>query len=152
MKIVLYKNNADNRVVDKTSHLEKIVEFNGAMFKQNVSIMDVSIIIQFPNETTIMGANYIYIPELSIYYYVTDVRFLSGGRVEFSCREDVLMTYKKDILKLRCVIARQENNYNVYLDDDKFRVYSNKRIQTKLFPNGFDKNNCSYILTIAGGD
>lgn len=152
MTIKLYKNSADNRRVDKSSEMTLIRSFDDCSFKRSNSIMDVSITIYIENRDVISGANYVYIPELQTYYYIDDVEYLTANRVQFYCHEDVLMTYKKDILKLNCVIARQENKYNTYLDDDRFRVYSNKRIQTKIFPSGFNKNNCSYILTIAGGE
>lgn len=154
MKIKLYINKADNRIVDKTKYLTEIFSFDFVQLKNDTSIMTPTLIFQLANSTqieTISKSNYLYIEDLNIYYYIKDKQFLSGNRVLLQCVEDVLHTYRIDIYTLDCVCERQENNFNAYLDDPLYKVYNFRRIQTLEFPHGFDKNNCQYILAIAGG-
>ena len=64
---------------------------------------------------------------------------------------DLLMSFKDTLLQQTCIIARQENKYDAYLNDDNIQVESYERIQTRLFPNGFSNSDASYILVICGG-
>lgn len=149
--IVIYKCSADNRVVDKTPYLDQVKRFENCIIKEDNSIMDISLTFMTPNMDILSDVNYVYIPSLETYYYINDIVFLSGNRVKILCHEDVLTTYKDEIKNLSCVVSRQEYKFNQYLDDDKFKVYNYRRIQTLAFPNGFNKNNCQYILAVMGG-
>lgn len=96
------------------------------------------------------GVNYCYIPEFGRYYYIDDHAKITGGQVEIVCAVDVLMSWKQYFLPLSAVIARQENKWNLYLNDEMFKAYQNPMIQCKKFPNGF--NTQEFVLTLAGGE
>ena len=61
---------------------------------------------------------------------------------------DVLMTFRDEIKNMEAIIKRQENNYNLYLDDGIFKAYQNTKHKLLKFPNGF--SDFSYILALAG--
>lgn len=82
-------------------------------------------------------------------YFVRDVKTASNGMTELYCHCDVLSTYFAAVENLYAVIERQENEFNLYLDDGSFKSYSDPIIQTKEFPNGF--SNPCIILGIVGG-
>ena len=63
--------------------------------------------------------NYIYIPLLNRYYYVTDIILLNNNMFRFICSEDVLMSLKEQFKPLYALISRAERFYDVDLDDDK---------------------------------
>lgn len=154
MNVKCYQSTADIRQVDKTNYLTFINEYEFVQLKESTSTEQLSIIIQCPNDETmeeLNTVNYFYVEELMTYYYRTDVEFLAGKRVRFTMKHDLLMTYKDDIRQLTCVVSRQENRYNQYLNDPNYKVYNYRRVQTLEFPNGFDKTSSSYLLTIAGG-
>ena len=154
MELRAYTCTADNRVVDKGKYLNLLGIYSGVMLKSNESIMNPTIILQV-NDTAEMEnlakCNYLWLDSINTAYYVTDIKFLGGLRVQLNCKEDVLYTYKDDIYKLSAVVMRQENVYNRYLDDKIYKTYNYRRVQTKAFPNGFDKANPHYILITAGG-
>lgn len=154
MNLKLYECNADNRMVDKSSYLNEIFTFENAILKSDSSVMNIEIILQLTNFqlNQISNCNYVYLEDINTYYFINDISFLSGNRALVNCSEDVLMTYRNQIKQLMCVIERQENLYNTYLDDEEYKVYNYRRIQTLEFPKGFNSNNSQFIVAIAGGD
>ena len=69
--------------------------------------------------------------------------------VRLTCHVDVRMSFKGEFLDLPAVVSRQEENYNLYLDDGSFMTYANPHVVTREFPSGF-ATPC-YLLTLAGG-
>ncbi len=100
------------------------------------------------NENIYNNANYCYNTETGYYYYLSEP-LLGACRMYYDCECDLKMTYKNDILNLGCIIARQENEFNTYLVDDKAPVLNKRLVNTIKFPNGFS-NTDSYILATTG--
>lgn len=73
--------------------------------------------------------NYCYIPMWDKYYFVTNVSNMLNNIWRISLKCDVLMTYRKQIKKLNCLISRQENDYNAYLVDEKIPTQNNNNIE-----------------------
>ena len=94
------------------------------------------------------NANYAYCVDTGYYFYLSEPT-LAAQRLFFNCEVDLLMTYKDDILKLGCVIDRQEYEFNAYLVDDKAPILNRRVVNTLKFPVGFS-NNDSYILATTG--
>ena len=46
------------------------------------------------------------------------------------------------------IVKRQENRWNLYLDDGSFKVYQNPMVLTKAFPQGFTTQ--EFVLAVAG--
>lgn len=93
-------------------------------------------------------ANYAYCADTGYYFYLSEPT-LSTQRLFFNCEVDLLMTYKDDILKLGCIIDRQEYEFNAYLVDEKAPILNRRVVNTLKFPVGFS-NNDSYILATTG--
>lgn len=93
-------------------------------------------------------ANYAYCVDTGYYFYLSEPT-LSTQRLYFNCEVDLLMTYKDDILKLGCIIDRQEYEFNAYLVDEKAPILNRRVVNTLKFPVGFS-NNDSYILATTG--
>lgn len=118
------------------------------VLKDDTSILKPVLLLSSP--TPITGYNYMYIPDFSRYYFIDDIRSVRNGQWEVSAHVDVLETYKTAILANSAVVKRQENNYNLYLNDPEFKVYNGERIQTLKFPStGFNKQ-LSYVLVVNG--
>ena len=94
------------------------------------------------------NANYAYCVDTGYYFYLSEPT-LAAQRLFFNCEVDLLMTYKDDILKLGCIIDRQEYEFNAYLVDDKAPILNRRVVNTLKFPTGFS-NNDSYILATTG--
>lgn len=158
--IVAYQNKSATNVIDKD--LSEIVSMSGTL-RANTSIIDPVIVIQCDNnEIWRSGFNYIYIAEFKRYYFVTNIIAVNGvlrtqdtfpqphQLWEIHCHVDVLMSYKEQIRSLSGVVSRQEQTYNLMLDDGFFMTYQNPKIQTKTFsvPNPFETQ--EFVLIVAG--
>lgn len=157
--LTAYKNTSATNVVNK--EIAEIVTLNGTL-RKGCSIIDPVIIVQLDgNDVWRSGFNYIYIPAFSRYYYVTNIIAVSGvwesptqvnptQLWELHCHVDVLMSYKEQIKEQTAVVARQEGNYNLMLDDGFFMTYQNPKIQTKTFSVEGPFEQQEFVLIVAG--
>lgn len=97
---------------------------------------------------TLTNVNYMWIPEFHRYYFITKVESIRTGLWRVYAHCDVLKTYADAILGTPCVVARNENRYNLMLNDSFFKVYSNPRLQIAKFPAKFSGE--SYVLVMKG--
>ena len=96
--------------------------------------------------------NYMEIPELNRFYFITDIINLTGGRYEVHGKVDVLESFKDTILGLSAIIDKQQGAslINKYIDDGSY-VAENKEFNSVInFPSGFNASG-EYILITAGG-
>lgn len=157
--IKAYRNLSATNVVDK--ELGDIVDMNGVL-RKGTSIIDPVIIVELDNnDVWRSGFNYIYIEAFKRYYFVTNIISVDGNRPETAfpapvqlweihCHVDVLMSYKEQIRALKAVVARQEQTYNLMLDDGFFMTYQNPKIQTKLFSVEAPFERQEFVLVVAG--
>lgn len=145
--IVLFKNESENNRVDKT--LTELVTITGEL-RGECSILDPIIRVIFSSNTDIKQVNYMYIATYGRYYFIRDIRAIRTGVYDISAHVDVLQTYSAGIKAQSAVIRRQENVWNLRLDDGVFKAQQNPRIIQRAFPNGFTTS--SYVLAIAGGN
>ena len=98
--------------------------------------------------------NYMYLPAFKRYYYVDEVVSMPGGMLRISAGKcDLLASAWPYIRDLDAVIDRQQDAWNLYLNDGTFQAQANDMIQTKEFKlqageTGFDGP--GYVLVIAG--
>lgn len=142
--IVLMVNNSEPNRVDKSTN---IITTASGVLKEGTSIIDPVIKIEC-DISNVTGCNYMSIPAFGRYYFVKDIRSVRNGLVEFSCHVDVLSTYADGIKSNRAIVKKQENIWNLYLDDGTFKVYQNPMVLTKAFPSGFTKQ--EFVLAVAG--
>lgn len=90
MKLKIYNNNSNNNVLNKKITLVSELDFN---LKSDNSIMQPILVLK-----NYVKGNYCYIDELKRYYFINDVRLLTGGLYELQLDVDVLMTYKNAII------------------------------------------------------
>lgn len=127
MTLILYQNKSEYNKLDK--ELVEILNLTGTL-KNSCSILAPVILIE---NDSLINANYCYIPEYNRYYFITDVTVIKNKLFQISCSVDVLMTFKDNIRQQTAIIARQENLYNLYLNDDKILSYNKIREQIKEF-------------------
>lgn len=96
------------------------------------------------------NANYFYVPEFGRYYFITDIISLHNNLFEIHGHTDVLSSAGAGLDDCTGIVRRQENNWNLYLDDGAFKAYSNPNVVQKAFPSGFSTSNMCYILAVAG--
>ena len=114
--------------------------------REESSIIDPVIIVEY--DGTLTNVNYMYIPEFHRYYFITQINSVRTKLWRVCGHCDVLKTYAQGILGCDCVVARNQNNFNLYLNDAYFKVYSNPRVQILNFPQKFSGE--SYVLVMKG--
>lgn len=90
MELLIYNNDSNTNVVNKKITLVDKVNFN---LKSDNSILQPILLIKKYSK-----GNYCYIKEFNRYYYITDIKLLTGGMYQLQLEIDVLMTYKEDIM------------------------------------------------------
>lgn len=146
MKIKLYNNLSDKVVIDK--NITQIGSDLSGTLRENCSIIDPIIKLEGIVGSNLTSCNYAYIEEFGRYYYINNIVCV-GKLFELHMHVDVLMSYKDAIRSNNAVISRQENYYNLYLQDGVFKTYSQPHIQVAQFPNGF--SDFEFIFSVAGG-
>ena len=147
----LYNNNAEDERVDKYSYLNNATKLEIHALQPS-SMQNPIIDIEYSG---VFNFNYANIPMWSRFYYITNVTSLRTGLWRISLRCDVLMSFKNAILKTKCLVARQENEGNMYLVDEKLpseskndvRVYD---ISTKSFIQSNQPYTYPIIVEIGG--
>ena len=146
LTVKLHHNSSPDNKISKS--LDAGLSMN-CVLKEESSILKPTIIIEAA--TPPITYNYMYIQDLQRYYFIDDIVSKNNKIWEITGHVDVLETFKNGILNQSAVIRRQENNYNLYLNDPDFMTYNNDIIQTKKFSNtaGFNKT-LNYILVVNG--
>lgn len=142
MTISLYNNASAPNYVDKEISL---VQTLTGVLRNPASVTDPVITIERDSP---VGFNYVYIPEYSRYYFVSGISMTGDRLLALSLHVDVLMTYKATIREMYAIIKRQENKFNLYLDDGIFKAYQNTKHKIIKLPYGFTEY--SYVLALAG--
>lgn len=142
--IVAYTNNSEKNRVDKD--LTLVGTFTGTM-RQETSIID-PVFIVAADLSDYVDCNYIDVADFGRKYFVNDIRSVRSGLIELTCHVDVLSTYATQIRANKAIVRRQENRWNLYLNDGSFRVYQNPIVLTKAFPSGFTTQ--EFVLAVAG--
>lgn len=141
--VVLMNNQQELNKISKSPSTVRTVTGN---LRDGTDIVDPQIDIEFAG--TLTDTNYMYIASFSRYYFITKIESVRTNLWRVYAHCDVLKTYSQAILGTECVVARSESEYNLYLNDAAFKVYSNPRFQVINFPNKF--RGYSYILATKG--
>ena len=147
MIINLYTNNSPKNQI--TKDLTLLQTLQSVTLKAPTDILDPVFVVTTVNTANIMAASYCDAPELGgRSYFINDIVSVKNGVYELHCHVDVLTTYAAGILAQEAIVHRQENAWNLYLDDGIFKTYQNPHIITKAFPSGFSTQN--FVLAVAG--
>lgn len=148
MRAYLYKNNLDERYVDKMNGLEELHGDIPCDFKEDTDLIRPTLIFDYG---IVPNVNYVWLSEVARYYFVRN-RTYSQGRIYLECEEDVLMTYRTQLKAQTVVIKRQRNNYDLNQIDSEWTTEGYTATRTIPFPNGFKESEPEWVLGIAGGE
>lgn len=98
MELQIYNNNSNTNVLNKNITLVNTLDFS---LKIDNSILQPVLILKNYSE-----GNYCFIKEFKRYYYIRDIKLLSGGLYQLQLDVDVLMTYK-DIIMTNPISTRK---------------------------------------------
>lgn len=142
--ITLQRNNSErNRV---TKDISTLLTVSGEL-KTETSIIDPVIMIEC-DLSAVTGCNYMTIPTFGRSYFINNIRSIRTGLVEFSCHVDVLSSFADEIRGNTAITRKQENKWNLYLNDGSLKAYQNPNVITRAFPSGFTRQ--EFVLAVAG--
>lgn len=142
MTIKLYKNYSDNNVLDKS--ITQVGSDITGTLREDCSVINPVIAIEGLTDLTV---NYAYITEFGRYYFINNI-VCKGKLYELQMHVDVLKTYASGIRGNNAVIARQQNEYNLYLQDGVFKTEAIPHYEIRKFPSGF--SGYEFVLCVAG--
>lgn len=152
MLLNLYSTTDDTRKLKKTLTTVKNIT---AIPSENVTMLTPAFIVEY--DSTILAANYCYIPEFGRYYFIRDITLLKGNRLQINCSVDVLMSFADDIKNCSAMISRSESvGKPTNIPDSSLPINPNTFIvKSILFPNNpfgvdFNTSKC-WLLTAIGG-
>ena len=144
--VKIQRNSSEPIAINKT--LSDMLDLQGTL-RDGSSIVDPVILIEDTVGLAALNvANYMTIPSFGRSYFIGDIVSVRNGLVQISGHTDVLSSFKGDLLLNKGIIFRQENNWNLYLNDGVLEVYQNPIVVTKEFPTGFEGK--SYVLALGG--
>lgn len=142
--ILLQRNTSELNKLNKT--LTTITTLTGTL-KTETSIIDPVIIVEGAL-SDLKTCNYCTISEFGRSYFVNNIKSIRNNLIELTCHVDVVSTYKSQIRSQFAIVRKQENNWNLYLNDGSFKCYQNPIVLTKKFSNGFTTP--SFVMAVAG--
>lgn len=138
----------ENRV-NKSSYISLYAEYD-CKLKNDTELIN-PIILLAENIDTIDNFVYAYIPVFNRYYYVRAMKSIANNLTELTLEVDVLMSNKNEILSsCQGLVARNQTNYDHYLEDDAIKTKTKKWINTLNFPALDSEASDSIILVLAG--
>lgn len=142
--ISLQTNNSERNRVDKS--ITTIATVEGSL-RDETSIIDP--VIMFEGDLSdYTHCNYLTIPVFRRSYFVNNIRSIRSNLFEITAHVDVISSFKNSIRSNNAIVKRQENKWNLYLNDGSFKIYQNPNVLTKAFPSGFSKY--EFVLAVAG--
>lgn len=113
MNVTLYKTSDDMRKVNKK--LTTIGTQKTLTIYDSIDIISPVFVLDY--NADLLTANYLYCGNLARYYFINNITLDCGKRMYISCSEDVLMTFRTQLLKCECCVMRNENALGEVVDD-----------------------------------
>ena len=153
MIVVFYNNHSKNNVINK--NIDNDITYNNIILKEPCDIIRPHIILNY--NSNIVGKNYCYIVQWQRFYYIENITFLEGQRIEISLMSDPLMTFKNAILNSTQNIIRAEEIGRTYINDTSYPILPQTKTEIikmdsdLLNVNQLTENSINYVINVAGG-
>lgn len=139
-----YNSRAETNRVDKTKFLRNATTMYG-VFRDEFSVTSISISLEYNG---VFNYNYVYIPYLDRYYFISKVNYVRTNLCELDLTIDVLMTYRNHIKTLKAFVDRNEYTYDPYIVDKKRVIKVGNSYNTYEIPNSlFSPTELWFVLT-----
>ena len=94
------------------------------------------------------GYTYVYVPTWKKFYFVTDVVSLANGLVEYQCSEDVLATYRANVMSTSSGILYSSYGYDTMIPDPRIKVKNHRQIDHTIQYTPVVSQTYGYIITV----
>lgn len=149
LKLRLYNTDSPSNKINKSLTTKAVLSINLKNRPKDFNDLDIDYTgaLEF-------DFNYAKLDEYNLFFFAKMLPSNIGNNHNILHLElDPLMTYKSQILGLKCITKRNTNNYNVYLNDENQKITE----QTKQFYHTFKGGDISYfkphksiLLTLVG--
>lgn len=149
--VTLYENTGDKLQV--TSTVLSSLEVCSGSYRGEANLINPQITLE-ASEASMASCNYftVYNGSLVRYYWVTEKTCLRTGLWQISGSADVRRTFLDKIKASYGIVARNENFYNMYLEDSQIPVMAKPTMNLYKFSSTpFERNTHSILLITAGG-
>lgn len=154
LKLRLFKTSSPSNKINKSLSLFGEVSINLKNRPKNLNELD----IDYSGVTgaVALSFNYAHLVTYDLYYFVKIQPSNIGNAHNILHLElDPLMTYKSQILGLKCITERNTNKYNTYLVDENQKIESMTKQFYHTFRNGdisHFKPHSSILVTLVGSE
>ena len=146
MNIKLMKTVTSHNSIDKKIDSESL--FENCKLLETTNVINPSVIIGgFTKMEDVSGYNYCYIAQFKRFYFISEIKNLTGGRVQIDMHVDVLKTYKASILDSQQLIIAENDKGKMYLSNREW--VTDERTYTRCYNfdgNHFGTENDSFVL------
>ena len=148
LSLRLYKTSSPANKINKS--LDSPVTFTIDLKNRPKDFNELDIDLSRDTGVTTFKYNYAQLAGYDLYYFVKVLPSSIGHAHNILHLElDPLMTYKDQILNLDCIIKRNTNKYNLYVEDEELQTLKKTQIQTKAFNHTFVPYS-STVITLVG--
>ena len=146
MNIKLMKTVSSFNSIDKKIESESL--FEGCKLLESTNIINPTVILGgFSDIENVSQFNYCYIPKFKRYYFISDIKNMTGGRISIEMHVDVLKTYKASILDSQQLIIAENDKGKMYLSNREW--VTDERTYTRCYNfdgDHFSTENDSFVL------
>lgn len=144
-EIQLCRNNSETNRIGKDV---VVLSTMSGTLKDGTSLIDPVILIE---SASVPICNYVIIAAFNRKYFVKDIKSVRNNLWEISMHVDVLDSYASEIRSTNAIIARNEYEYNLYLNDERWWLSQKRFTVTKTLSGGLNGfNTTENILLITG--
>ena len=146
MNIKLMKTKSSYNSINKNIESEKL--FEGCKLLESTNIVNPTVILGgFSDIENVSQFNYCYIHQFKRYYFISDIKNMTGGRISIEMHVDVLRTYKASILDSDQLIIAEKDAGKMYLSNREW--VTDERTYTRCYNfegEHFSTENDSFVL------
>ena len=151
MEIILYRNLADPRVLDKRTQMSTIATVQAKVYYP-LNILSPSFSLKYSSAH--ISANYCYITDFGRYYFLSEPVLDSGEVITFTGQIDSIMSYRIAISNLDCVCLTSQYDFNEYIPHDipstSKATITNYRFGNFSFKLPEDETDLQYVMMLNG--
>lgn len=152
IEIQLLKTYDPNNKITKTASACATLQ---GILKEDTSLLDPTVTIDAtravwaPN-TNVFTPNYAYIPAFERYYFIKDIVQKSNDLFEVHMHVDTLHSWASGLLAAPCIVSKNQNNFNLYLNDPNYKCFQNDHVIITKGSGGFPIERSCFVMTIFG--
>lgn len=149
MEITLYMTTSDRRALTKTLTNSNIVT---GLVRQDSKLGWKNINLLISGDFSTFSWNYISLTAggRTRYYFIQNMTVQRNGITEITAEEDVLFTFKTEILQAKGLVVRSGNLGSMDYDDGTVKSLASQNCTILQFPNGFSDTATNILITAAG--